>query len=404
MLDRTKLSAFIDYVHKINGRAATSRIHGLGHWKRVEAFGLLMAEMCPEADREVISWFAYTHDCMRSDDGSCYEHGPDAAAFVDKVRNTYMSDLSDDQIGVLKMACYHHTMEKNTGNVTADICFDADRLDLPRCGVTPDPLCMASGAGAELAGILSAEMGEDLYPEDIQPYSYDILHNYVYNKYKMTIEEAVAARHSVRQYKETPLTQSQVAALRTLMDACNREQGLHIQLILDDPKAFSGLLAKYCKFSGVNNYIALVGKKCDNLKEKLGHEGERLVLEAQRMGLNTCWVAGSYSKTGAVQVGKDEKYLAAISIGYGENQGEPHVSKPVEEVTALAYTPDWYKKGIECVMLAPSAMNKQNFHFSHMADGKVMAVEGRGTYAGLDLGIAKLHFEIGSGKDSSIWE
>ncbi|MBO4486969.1 MAG: nitroreductase [Bacteroidaceae bacterium] len=220
----------------------------------------------------------------------------------------------------------------------------------------------------------------------------------------MTIEEAIAARHSVRQYKDTPLSDEHIIALRSKMEQINRDRGLHLQLILGEPKAFSGFLARYIKFSGAVNYIALVGKKADDLKEKLGYEGEKLVLMAQQMGLNTCWVAGSFSKNKAVQVGKDEKFVAVIAIGYGENQGKPHVSKPVEEVASLAYTSDWFQKGVECAMLAPSAMNKQNFKFAQMADGKVMATAGHGAYAGLDLGIAKLHFEIGSGKDSTIWK
>ena len=404
MMDRTKLNEFIDYVLKTNEKASESRIHGLNHWKRVEAFGLLMAEMCPGADKEVISWFAYTHDSMRKDDGACVEHGPDAAELVDKVRDTYMAELDDEQIRVLKMACYYHTFEKNTEDITADICLDADRLDLTRCGIQPDPLMMASDVGAELARVLgdAAKDYDDI--EDIQFESFNILHDYILNKTKMTIEEAVAARHSVRQYKDTPLSDEQVIALRTKMEQINRDRGLHIQLIQNEPKAFSGFLARYIKFSGATNYIALVGRKADDLKEKLGYEGEKLVLMAQQMGLNTCWVAGSFSKNKAVQVAKDEKFVAVIAIGYGENQGKAHVSKPLGEIAAIAYTPEWFRKGVECAMLAPSAMNKQSFHFAHMADGKVTATAGHGAYAGLDLGIAKLHFEIGSGKDSTIWK
>ena len=403
-MDRTKLNDFIDFALQNNEHARRSYLHGLSHWERVETFGLLMAEMCPEADKEVISWFAYTHDSMRKDDGACVEHGPDAAELVDKVRDTYMSELSDEQIRVLKMACYYHTFEKNTEDITADICLDADRLDLTRCGIQPNPLMMASSVGSELARVLAAAAKDYDDIENIQFESFNILHEYVLNKTKMTIEEAIAARHSVRQYKDTPLTDVQIIALRSKMELVNRDRGLHLQLILNEPKAFSGLLARYIKFSGAVNYIALVGKKADDLKEKLGYEGEKLVLMAQQMGLNTCWVAGSFSKNKAVQVGKDEKFVAVIAIGYGESQGKPHTSKPVEEVATLAHTHEWFQKGVECAMLAPSAMNKQNFKFAQMADGKVTATEGHGTYAGLDLGIAKLHFEIGSGKNSDIWK
>lgn len=220
----------------------------------------------------------------------------------------------------------------------------------------------------------------------------------------MTIEEAIAARHSVRQYKDTPLSEEQITALRSMMEQINSDRGLHLQLVLNEPKAFSGLFARFIKFSGAMNYIALVGKNSDDLKEKLGYEGERLVLMAQQMGLNTCWVAGSFTKNNVVQVDEGEKFVAVIAIGYGENQGKPHTNKPIEDVAKLDNTPEWFRKGVECAMLAPSAMNRQNFKFALMPDGKVIATAGHGTYSGLDLGIAKLHFEIGSGKDISIWK
>lgn len=77
---------------------------------------------------------------------------------------------------------------------------------------------------------------------------------------------------------------------------CNRESGLHIQLVLDEPRGFGGLPAHYGKFSGVKNYIALIGKKSPNLEEACGYYGEKIVLRAQQLGLNTCWVAMTYSK------------------------------------------------------------------------------------------------------------
>lgn len=100
-----------------------------------------------------------------------------------------MSELSDVQIQKLRTACYHHTFEKNSEDITVDICFDADRLDLLRCGLTPNPLMMASEIGAELARVLTdaATNYKEVY--DLRPYSYDILFDYVYKKYKKTIED-----------------------------------------------------------------------------------------------------------------------------------------------------------------------------------------------------------------------
>ena len=220
----------------------------------------------------------------------------------------------------------------------------------------------------------------------------------------MTIEEAIRNRHSVRQYDGRPLAEDQVANLTAEIEKINAARGLHIQLIQNEPKAFSGFLARYGKFRGVTNYIALVGSKSDDLKEKLGYEGERLVLLAQQLGLNTCWVGGTFTKNKAVQVDKGEKFVAVISIGYGLTQGKAHVDKPLGQIAAIAFTPEWFKKGVMCAMLAPSAMNKQNFQFEYMADGKVVATAKNVPFSSVDLGIAKLHFEIGSGKDSTIWK
>lgn len=220
----------------------------------------------------------------------------------------------------------------------------------------------------------------------------------------MTIQEAIQQRHSVRRYKDTPLSEEQKAELLARIGEYNAESGLHIQLITDEPKAFSSLMARCCSFAGVRNYFALVGPKSDGLRGKLGYYGEKLVLDAQMMGLNTCWAGVSFSKiSSVVDVAEGEEYVAVISLGYGETQGVPHESKSVEELSdGAGVAPSWFRRGVECAMLAPSAMNHQNFRFIYNNSG--ISVENKnGICSELDLGIAKLHFEIGSGKDSSIW-
>ena len=205
------------------------------------------------------------------------------------------------------------------------------------------------------------------------------------------------ARHSVRQYEDKPIPDEILAELKQEIEACNREGGLHIQLVTDEPKAFDCLMAHYGKFSGVKNYLALVGPKGADLDEKCGYHGERLVLKAQALGLNTCWVAMSYSKTpGAFQIGSGEKLTVVISLGYGNTQGVPHKSKPMSAVSNVGSdTPDWFKAGVEAALLAPTAMNQQKFSFTY-ADGKVSAKAGMGFYAKVDLGIVKYHYELGS--------
>ncbi len=220
----------------------------------------------------------------------------------------------------------------------------------------------------------------------------------------MTELEAIHVRHSVRQCLRKPLKPDDLAELRAEMDTCNRESGLHIQLITDEPRAFEGSMARYGKFDGVRNYFALVGRADPELQEKCGYWGERLVLKAQRMGLNTCWVALTFRKVKSAYVlDKGEKLAAVIALGYGANQGGPHKSKAMNKVTkGDSPMPDWFKAGMEAVLLAPTAVNQQKFLFT-LEDGRVSAAAGRSFYAKIDLGIVKYHFEVGAGKENFQW-
>lgn len=221
----------------------------------------------------------------------------------------------------------------------------------------------------------------------------------------MDMTQAMQARHSVRQYSEKPIDADTLQLLQEEIAACNRESGLHIQLIANEPKAFDSLMAHYGKFSGVQNYIALIGKKGADLDEKCGYYGERLVLRAQQLGLNTCWVAMTYKKIpGTFQCRPDEKLTVVIALGYGKTQGVSHPVKPTEKVSNLnEASPEWFRAGVAAALLAPTAMNQQKFTLQY-ANGKVSAKAGLGFYAKVDLGIVKYHFELGAGKDSSIWQ
>lgn len=214
----------------------------------------------------------------------------------------------------------------------------------------------------------------------------------------MEIMEAMKQRHSVRQYTDQRIEKEAAEKLQREIDACNKESGLHIQLVTDEPKAFDGFMAHYGKFSGVKNYIALIGKKGPKLEETCGYYGERLVLLAQQLGLNSCWVAMTYSKIkGAYEVKAGEKLCCVISIGYGVNQGVSHKVKKVEELCQVnGQMPQWFRAGVEAAQLAPTAMNQQKFYFV-LKEDQVAAKTKAGFYTNVDLGIAKYHFEIGAG-------
>lgn len=147
----------------------------------------------------------------------------------------------------------------------------------------------------------------------------------------MDLKETMQKRHSVRSYNEQKIEGEVKNELLEFIEQCNKESGLNMQLILDEPKAFDNLMAHYGKFSRCKNYIALVGKK--GADEKCGYYGEKLVLKAQQLGLNSCWVAMTYSKSKTpCIINKGEKLHIVIALGYGKTQGIPHKSKAMTQL------------------------------------------------------------------------
>lgn len=220
----------------------------------------------------------------------------------------------------------------------------------------------------------------------------------------MEIMEAMAKRHSVRQYTDEPIDKKTLYALKDEIAACNEEGALSIQLVTNEPKAFSSFMAHYGKFSGVTDYIALIGKKSRDLDERCGYYGQRIVLKAQQLGLNTCWVALTYKKVpDAFIVNDGEKLVVVIALGYGKTQGEDRKSKMLQEVSNIdGSSPRWFRSGVAAALLAPTAMNQQKFYLT-LSEDKVTAKAKAGFYTKLDLGIVKYHFELGAGKDNFKW-
>lgn len=214
----------------------------------------------------------------------------------------------------------------------------------------------------------------------------------------MTIREAIDARHSVRAYTKRPIDGEVLQALEDEIAVCNERSGLKIRLFLNDPSAIKGLWA-YGAFENADNYIALAGPDTDDLYRLCGYWGERLVLFAETLGLNTCWIAGSYKKGRVKKLLNDGETLAAIiSIGYGAKPGKPHKSKTFAEVTDVSGdVPDWFSAGVEAALLAPTAINQQRFRFT-LRDGKPFVKALPGPYTLIDLGIVQVHFEIGAGR------
>lgn len=225
------------------------------------------------------------------------------------------------------------------------------------------------------------------------------------------LKEAVKQRHSVRKYTDKPIKHNLIVELTNKIEEINEQSHLHIQLVINEPKAFYGIKS-YGQFHGVNNYIVMIGKKSKDLDRKVGYYGEQLVLFAQILGLNTCWVGLTYSKVNAAfQIKKDEKVACVISLGYGETLGVSHKVKTIEQVSNFTDSmPIWFKKGVEAALLAPTAVNQQKFRFEYYFDSlknksivrakKSFSLLG---YTQMDLGIAQYHFEIGAGRENFEW-
>lgn len=216
----------------------------------------------------------------------------------------------------------------------------------------------------------------------------------------MTDWEAIRARHSVRAYLEKPIPPELRQELDAFAESLNRESGLHIRIVYDDPAGFDSRLAHYGSFRNVGNYIVLAGKKEDDFDFRCGYYGQKLVLQAQKLGLNTCWAALTFNRKRVRElVPEGESLCMVIALGFGQNQGVQHRSKRPEQVSELAgEAPDWFREGLEAALLAPTAVNQQKFCFSLEGETPTVRVKGIGSCLRVDLGIAALHFELGSCK------
>lgn len=222
----------------------------------------------------------------------------------------------------------------------------------------------------------------------------------------MDLMEAIETRHSVRQYQDKPIPSDAREALQAEVDKANEEGGLQLKIAYDEPKAFSSMMARYGKFSGVSNYIVCSGRPSPNLQERVGFFAERVVLKAQQLGLNTCWVALTYGKGSCKSLVKPgSKLVCTIALGYGETQGIPRKSKAVQDLCSVnGALPEWFERGMKAAQLAPTAMNQQKFRFELRTDGHAVSAKSLGgLYSNIDLGIVRCHFQIGANSISEDW-
>lgn len=221
----------------------------------------------------------------------------------------------------------------------------------------------------------------------------------------MTIQEAIKERHMVRRYTDKAIPTDIVELINARIAENNKKYNLDLALVVGNSDGI-GSMAKLLLSKTVNNYIVLAGTDTHNLDEKLGYCGADLILYAQTLGLNTWWVGGMYNGKGALKNlgNKDVRINGVIAIGYGRTQGVAHKSKTAAEISEYnGNAPQWFVDGVNALLYAPTALNKQPFVVKGNGN-KVSISAGNGHFSGIDLGIGKYHFEVGAGKENFEWD
>lgn len=222
-----------------------------------------------------------------------------------------------------------------------------------------------------------------------------------------SLQNAIDQRISRRKYSGIPLENAPFQNLHGLIGELNRESGLEMEIIRDGRVAFEGLNKSYGMFSGVTTLVVVKGEShLPDLSEKAGYYGERLVLEATRMELGTCWVGGTFDRKNPVlNILPSQKLISVITVGYiSDNlsfkesmiRRMAHLKKrPLGYFYQSAVTPpEWFLNGIRSVQKAPSAMNRQPVKFRYDENECTAYTTGTADFDLIDLGIAKLHFEL----------
>lgn len=218
----------------------------------------------------------------------------------------------------------------------------------------------------------------------------------------MTIKEAMEKRHMVRKYIDRKIPDDLVSKLNERIEENNKKYDLAIKLMLNNDKAVNSII-KLLLAKGVKNYIILAGNDTTDLAEKLGYSSADIMLYSQTLGLNTWYVGGTFNR-GVSKYVPDKKVIGIVAIGYGINNGVAHKCKKLEEVSSYdGIMPEWFKEGVEASLLAPTALNKQDYKIIGKGN-KVKIKIDNGIFTGANKGLIKYHFELGAGIENFKWD
>lgn len=140
-----QLQAIMEAVMQIYDEDTLGMYHGPDHWRRVVA-NSIRASRSLGIDPLPGVVFGWVHDSQRWDENSDPLHGPRAAQFVrdNAGPGELFGFLPEHTVQEIATACELHSDGMTEGSRILQACWDADRLDLWRVGVQPDPDCLCT--------------------------------------------------------------------------------------------------------------------------------------------------------------------------------------------------------------------------------------------------------------------
>ena len=141
--------------------------HGVGHWARVLENGPRLAE-ATDAKIEVVQLFAIFHDSRRVNEGVDDDHGERGAELAAELRHLFT--LSDENFELLYEACAYHTDGLTEADVTIQVCWDSDRLDLGRVGIMPEKakLCTVAAKASKMLKWADGRAAFEVVPDFVK--------------------------------------------------------------------------------------------------------------------------------------------------------------------------------------------------------------------------------------------
>lgn len=215
--------------------------------------------------------------------------------------------------------------------------------------------------------------------------------------------EIIKKRVSRRNYIDEVLNDQDALLIEQIITDINAESGLNFCLMLDVKKAFNGLTKSYGLFKHVNSVIILKGKSSDNLLELCGYYGEKIILEATKHNLGTCFVGGSFDKNFFHY--DNEEIVCLITIGYVKESlsGREKIihsalhSKKTQLLDNVNYDHELNELEllmVEAVKLAPAAKNRNVIQLDFVDEEIIIATPNTYHFDLFDLGVAKYNFEV----------